>query len=141
MPSLPFPYNFPPAAVIPYSEIVASCTKSIGLWRSPTDIASETPILRSMFPSLPNSSACRGSLAHHPIFLSGILFRQAARLCHCCCRAGLHHTQRRKGEESRHQSLLKMFVCMAVVLPVVPSTLSRTNQSLEVSQVFTAPQH
>lgn len=44
------------------------------------DIASETPTLRSVFPSLPNSSACRGSLAHHPIFLSGILLCQAVPL-------------------------------------------------------------
>lgn len=112
---MPLSRSFPRAAVIPYSEIVASCTKSIGLWWSPMDIASETtnaafhvPIPAQFLSLYFQLQGKPGPAPHLPVRNP---FHQTARLCHCCCRAGLHHTQRRKGEESRRQSLLKMFEC------------------------------
>lgn len=113
MPSLPLSRTISSPEQPQSLTQVASCTRSIGLWRSPMDFASETTNAAFRVPvpaqRLSLYLQLQGKPGPAPIFLSGIC---STRLHRCCCRTGLHHTQRRKGEESRHQSLLKMFECM-----------------------------
>lgn len=82
--------------------------KHSSVWRSPRDTASETSNSVVLgFPSpTPNSPACGGSSCW------GSLAHQC-QLGGRCCRASLHHTRRRKGQEARPQGFLKMFLSLS----------------------------